>query len=103
MKKTFKIEGMHCNSCAQTIENSLRDNVNSISVSYSKEKAEIDFDPEKISEGEIKKIIKECGYSTNDKEEIKTKKSSSNWIGWIMFISSLVLLSFVLYKFLIKI
>ena len=99
MKKTFDIKGMHCNSCAQTIENSLRDNVNSISVSYSKEKAEIDFDPEKISEGEIKKIIKECGYSTNDKEEIKTKKSSSNWIGWIMFISSLVLLSFVLYKF----
>ncbi len=103
MKKTFKIEGMHCNSCAQLIENNLKDKVNSIFVSYSKGKAEIDFDPEKISEEQIKEKIKDLGYEIREgykvKEEIKTKKSSSNWLGWIMFIVSLVLLFFILYKF----
>ena len=59
MKKTFKINGMHCNSCAQLIENNLKDKVNSISVSYSKGEAEMDFNPEKISEKEIKAKIKE--------------------------------------------
>ncbi len=100
IKKIFDIKGMHCNSCAQLIENNLKDKVNSISVSYSKGKAEIDFDPEKISEEEIKKIIGECGYSVNDKEEIKTKKSRSNWLGWVVLITSLILLGYLLYNLL---
>ncbi len=104
MKKIFKIKGMHCNSCAQTIENSLRDKVDKISASYSKQEAEIDFNPEKISEEQIKEKIKELGYEVREdyevKEEIKTKKSSSsNWLNWIIFIASLVLLFFILYKF----
>ena len=46
MKKVFNIKGMHCNSCSTLIENKLKDRVNSIEVSYSKGKAEIDFESE---------------------------------------------------------
>lgn len=66
MKKIFKIKGMHCNSCASLIHNSLKDRVNSISVSYAKEQAEIDFDENKISEDEIKSKIEKAGYSIAD-------------------------------------
>lgn len=55
MKKTFNIKGMHCNSCAQRIEDKLKDKVESVSASYSKEQAEIDFNENKISEREIKR------------------------------------------------
>ena len=62
MKKLFSVKGMHCNSCAQNIENELKGNVKSISVSYKDETAEIDFDEKKISLAQIKEIIKEAGY-----------------------------------------
>ncbi len=86
MNKTYKLNGMHCNSCAMLIERELRDKVNEVSASYSKEKVEIDFDPQKISEKEIKAKIEELGYEigyeveeTEDIEddEIKNKSISS--------------------------
>lgn len=62
MKKLFKIKGMHCNSCERLIEIELKDRVSSIKVSYAKNEALIDFDPEKISEKEITESIKKLGY-----------------------------------------
>lgn len=62
MKKTYKIKGMHCSSCAKMIEMELEDKVNKISVSQKDEKAVVEFDESKISEKEIKKIISELGY-----------------------------------------
>ena len=62
MKLILQIEGMHCNSCAMLIENEFEDKVKRISVDYSSEKAEIDFDEKKITEKEIKRIIEKMGY-----------------------------------------
>ncbi len=64
MKKTFKITGMHCTSCAKLIESELSDKVKSIHVNHETGKAKIDFDENKISESEIKKIISEQGYKS---------------------------------------
>ena len=86
---------MHCNSCAQLIENNLKDKVNSISVSYSKGEAKIEFDSEKISEDSIKKKIEEMGYNI---EEEGIKKEKSNTIGLIVLGISAILLVFVLYN-----
>ena len=69
VKKIFLIKGMSCNSCAHLIEKSLKDKVNSVSVSFSREEAEVDFNPEKISEKEIKEIIEEEGYEIVDEIE----------------------------------
>lgn len=44
------------------IEQELENKVNRISVNFSSEKAEIDFNPEKITEKEIKKEIENLGY-----------------------------------------
>lgn len=93
MKKQFSIKGMHCNSCSQLIENALKDKVNSINVSYASEKAEIDFDEQKISEKDIKEIIEKLGYSCAN-ENIKEKKSKA---GWIILVGSSILLLAVLY------
>ncbi len=62
MKKIFKISGMHCVSCSKIIEMELKDKVKSISINHETGKAVIDFDENKISEKEIKEMIKQSGY-----------------------------------------
>jgi sulfite exporter TauE/SafE/copper chaperone CopZ len=94
MKKTFSIKGMHCNSCAQLIERSLNDKVNSVKVSYAKESAEIDFDENKISEKEIQNLIGKEGYECNYK--ISAENESSNKMqkkDWILLISMICLVA----------
>jgi len=91
MKQTLKIEGMHCNSCSQLIENSLRDKINKISVSYSKGTAEIDFDENKITENQIREKIKKLGY------EVAGRDKKSDWnlfsLIFIIVIAALVIYS----------
>ena len=128
MKKIFLIKGMHCNSCAQLIEDKLKEKVNSVSVSYASENAEIDFDSGKISEDEIKDTIKQAGYEAKEsktliqdnnnnqeqdtlnsikteeeynQEHNKSKKAflTEENIGWFVMIGSIVLLAFVLYYY----
>jgi len=64
-KKTIKIEGMHCGSCAQIIEEELSDKVKSVIVSVMDKKATIDFDENKISLNQIKETIGKLGYKAN--------------------------------------
>ncbi|MDO8622943.1 MAG: sulfite exporter TauE/SafE family protein [archaeon] len=97
MKKIFRIKGMHCNSCAMLIEEKLKDKVNHISVSYSKSQAEIDFDENKISEKEIKEIIKKCGYEFADEEKKENKNSDK--FGWMITIGAGLVLIFMVYYF----
>lgn len=63
IKKTFSIKGMSCNSCATAIELELENKVSSINVDFASEKAEIEFDPKKISEKQIRDIINKLGYN----------------------------------------
>ncbi len=112
MKKTYKIKGMHCNSCAMLIENTLKDKGVKSSVSYSKGKAEIDFDEDKISEkeviGEIEKLGYDCREEINRATETKTetnkevKKEGSNTFGWVFVGVSILLLVLVLYFVVLK-
>jgi len=95
MKKTYTIKGMHCNSCSNLIENKLKDKVNSISVNYAQEKAEIDFNEKNISETEIKEIIKELGYEIKDYK--KNKFTTKNYI-----ITGAAIIGFLAIIFLLK-
>jgi len=62
MKKlNLTIKGMHCKSCAKLIESELQDKVKTIQVQESG-KALVEFDETKITENQIKSIIKELGY-----------------------------------------
>lgn len=106
MKKTFNIKGMHCNSCADSIEQSLKDKVENISVSYKDEKAEIEFDENKISESEIKEAVDKLGYELGEKEKLEDKDSGknktdlSNKIGWVVLSISVIVLILLAYYFL---
>lgn len=100
MKKTFKIEGMTCNSCATRIENALEDKDVKAKVSFSKETADIEFNPEKISEKEIKSIIEKEGYSVDEGEGKEKKISNSNKIGWVILVVGLIVVIYLAYNLL---
>jgi copper chaperone CopZ len=59
-QKTYKLEGMHCTSCATMIELDLEDAGIPCKCSYAKSILEIegDHDPHKVLE-----IVKKSGYS----------------------------------------
>lgn len=64
IKKTFKISGMHCSSCAMNIDFDLEDleGVKSARTNYAQQISEVEFDTEIISEGTIIEQIKKTGY-----------------------------------------
>jgi len=65
VKKKFKITGMHCTSCAITIDMDLEDleGVKQAKTSYARQITEVEFDSEKVSEELVVQIIKKSGYS----------------------------------------
>lgn len=63
MKKIIKIKGMHCASCAATIEKALKkcSGVKDASVSFASEKAVVELD-EKAKLADLEKAVKAAGY-----------------------------------------
>jgi copper chaperone len=61
MEKEFKIEGMSCGHCVMAVEKEL----NKLDIKNKKVEigsAKIEFDPDKVSEEDIKNSITESGY-----------------------------------------
>lgn len=71
--KIFKINGMHCASCAAIITKKLSalSDVESVSVNYGNEKAKIDYNDEKVSIVDMNQIIGKLGYSLSSIDEVK--------------------------------
>jgi len=91
-KITLKIEGMHCESCAKTIEKALlkEKGIFSAKVNFSLEKAIVEYEPEEIGINEIEKAIEDAGYEAllaegEMKDEIK-KDWQKFWFGLILTI-----------------
>lgn len=65
MKKKFKITGMHCTSCAMTIDMDLEDleGVKASNTSYTKQETEVELDPQKASDNLVIETIKKSGYT----------------------------------------
>lgn len=61
-KKVYKVSGMHCSSCAMTIEWDLEDAGVKAKCNYAKATLEVEFEPEKVSEDKIKQVIRKAGY-----------------------------------------
>lgn len=62
IKKKLKIDGMHCTSCAMTIDFDLEDLGVKSKTSYAKQECEIEFDEEKVNSEIIIEAIKKAGY-----------------------------------------
>jgi copper chaperone len=61
MNKEFKIEGMSCGHCVMAVEKELNKlDIENIKVGIGS--VIIEFDPDKVSEEDIKNSIRESGY-----------------------------------------
>ena len=64
VKKKLKIDGMHCSSCAMSIDFDLED-LNGVQIAktnYARQETEVEFDQEKVDIAKIIIQIKETGY-----------------------------------------
>lgn len=65
MKKIFKIQGMHCASCATMIDLDLEDlkGIIKAKTDYAKSELSVEYDEKLVSEKEIIASINRSGYS----------------------------------------
>ncbi|HOL17025.1 MAG TPA: copper ion binding protein [Bacillota bacterium] len=63
-KITFKVEGMSCNHCKQSIERAVRalPGVTSATVDLAQNEVDISFDPQKVKKEELQAAITGAGY-----------------------------------------
>ena len=101
MKKiTLQIKGMHCESCAKTIEKALlkEKGIFSANVNFALENAIIEYEPEKIDEDKIKEVIERAGYEALEMEgEVKNEIKRDwqrFWLGVFLTIPVLVIAVF---------
>jgi len=99
-KITLKIKGMHCESCAKTIEKTLlkEKGIFSANVNFALEKAFIAYDPKEIGINEIKKVVENAGYKAlaaegEMKDEIK-KDWQRFWFGLILTLPVWIIATF---------
>ena len=69
-KAELKITGLHCATCAVTIEESLAKvgNVEKAQVTFGTDSARVEFDPGKVSLAQIEKAVKDAGYDVVNQE-----------------------------------
>jgi len=96
IKKKFNIEGMTCASCERIItKQALKlEGVRNIHVNYVTEKAEVEFDDNKISFSDIKKSIEEKNYIVD-----KENKKKSSWLYWTFATIGLLLVVYFAWMF----
>lgn len=63
--ETVSIKGMHCSSCAQLIEEALKEEGVTAKVNVSKNEAKVSYDEKKINLNQIIQIIKDEGYQAS--------------------------------------
>jgi len=64
VKKTYRVEGMHCSNCAMNIEGIEDDlpGVKQVSASYQKGQMVVEFDEAKVSDAQILAALEKRGY-----------------------------------------
>jgi Cu+-exporting ATPase len=67
-QKILRISGMHCASCVASVEKSLKKvaGVEEASVNLATETATVWFDPELVTEPDLKEAVKRSGYETEE-------------------------------------
>ncbi|MDH4199697.1 MAG: heavy metal translocating P-type ATPase [Spirochaetia bacterium] len=69
---TIEVVGMSCANCATTIEKGLSslDGINTASVNYASEKAQVQYDPDRVKPETIHQKIRELGYDVAIAEKV---------------------------------
>ena len=73
----LKIEGMHCTSCAMNIDGALEDTagVFRAETSYAKAEVSVDYNPDTLTEDEIKNVIIQQGYEIASDDKVVEKSA----------------------------
>jgi len=61
-KKSYKVDGMHCTSCALLIESDLEDAGVKARCNFAREVLEVEFDEKSVGEKKIADIVANSGY-----------------------------------------
>ena len=71
VKKKLKIVGMHCSSCAMSIDMDLEDvdGVREAKTSFIKQEAEVEFDQDKLDIQKVIAVIEKTGYTAQIKSD----------------------------------
>ena len=71
MKAEFHITGMHCDSCAALIKETLEETagVRAADVNYGGKTAVVEFDPEVVQRTTLVKKIQDAGYNATEGEQ----------------------------------
>jgi len=71
-KAELKISGMHCATCAITVEEALSNikDVTKAQVNFGTETARVEFDPSKISIADLEKAVRDAGYDVTNREVV---------------------------------
>jgi len=66
---TFKIEGIHCTGCAETIQALLQDNtgVRKAAAEFDTREARVRYDPAVISDDQLAAVIEKAGFRVTDR------------------------------------
>ncbi len=94
IRKTFKLQGMTCASCAKTIERVTGkiEGVAEANVNFATEKLNISYDPAKVKISDIKSAIAKAGYQAIDDEAVvdadKERKERERKVLWRRFVIS---------------
>lgn len=74
VNKTFTIEGMHCASCAQTVEKAVKKlpGVQQSNVNLATEKLTVDYDQSTLTDKDILDAVTDAGYQANSMDIQKT-------------------------------
>jgi Cu+-exporting ATPase len=69
-KAELKISGMHCATCAVSIEESLSqlNDVGKAQVNFGTDTAHVEFDPEKVKLADLEKAVKDAGYDVINRQ-----------------------------------
>jgi heavy metal translocating P-type ATPase len=73
-KLQLKVGGMFCSFCAESINKALSsmDGVAEVKVSLAHEEVLIRYEPEKVTETEIKQVLRQLGYTIRDPKQVKS-------------------------------
>jgi len=82
----FHVGGMHCSTCAGTIEDKLGalPGVESVVVNLATERATVEYDPLKIDAAQIFRKVRDIGYIPREEEQ-EAEPESRNEIRWLLY------------------
>ncbi len=93
-KLTFAIQGMHCSSCAQTIEKKLQalNGMAKVRINFAEDTGTVEFDPDRLERAEIFQAVEQAGYTPLEQRGAEEERSEArNQLRWLIFSAVLTL------------